>query len=291
MEYPSRQGGIALVSVLWLLLLLAGLAATVAYVARVEAVLARRSLDLARARAAADAGIVNTISRVSDEQVSRRPQLGVTESWEFDSVPVSIEVSNEAGRIDVNSASDELLTAFFKAAGLPTEAASNLLRELRAKQGVASPLVRAPHEQAAFASRIPPTSPLGAIDELRRLPAWQTVNLDCWMDSLTVYSGQRDVSLVDAAPGALAAVQWLRTTDPDQSKDFKPLSVTRTANSRSLVGEVLRIRAVATIGDLSLTAQWIGRLTGDTARPTLTMYWDRSAPADSTTSCAYNAPS
>src|SRR4051795_4159695 len=89
----SRKSGIALVSVLWLVLLLSGLAATVAYIARVEALLTRRAFDLARLQAAADAAIVSTIASLSDVQVSGGLQVGVTQKWNFNDIPVTIVVS------------------------------------------------------------------------------------------------------------------------------------------------------------------------------------------------------
>jgi general secretion pathway protein K len=285
---PSRSGGIALVSVLWLLLLLSGLAATVAYIARVEALLAHRAFDLARAQAAADAAIVNTVSRLSDEQVSRHPSLGVPQSWEFDGIPIAITVSNEAGRIDVNTANDELLLAFLQSQGLTQDAALALVAELRNPQ-------EAGHESLGHAanSRNHPDS-VGAIhptlleatEELRQIPGWREQNLNCWMDSLTVFSGRSDVAATDGTPGALSAIRWMNAHRPDGSNEPVSASVQRPDSTRSVLGEVVRIRASATILDVTASSEWIGRLTGDVGRPMLTMRWDQRRQRESAESCS-----
>jgi type II secretory pathway component PulK len=70
---PNR--GIALISVLWALLLAASLAAGALFMARTNAVLARRGVDLARGRAAADAAIVDTAVRFMDEHIEIHPRV------------------------------------------------------------------------------------------------------------------------------------------------------------------------------------------------------------------------
>jgi type II secretory pathway component PulK len=279
----SRNLGIALVSVLWLLLLLSGLAATVSYIARVNAMLARHAFDLARAQAAADAAIVNTISRLADEQASRHPQLGVSESWTFDSMPVTVVVSSEGGRIDVNTAGDELLRAFMQTQGISADIASTLLQQLRAWQGI----VTGTTTNSSVRSRS-----LETIDELRELPGWREQNLNCWSATLTVYSGRPDVAVPDATPGALAALEWLRAHSVDHANrtaSADPLTATTTGTAssvpRDVLDEVIRIRASATANDVNTTSEWIGRVTGDSSLPALTMRWDHDVYETAAPSC------
>ena len=252
----KRNAGIALVSVLWLVLLLSGLAATVAYVARVNALLARRSLELAEAQAAADAAIVNTISRLTAQQINRQQPLGVLDTWEFGSVPVTITVSAEAGRIDVNAASQQLLLAFLQAHGVSAASASDLLAQLRSRP-----------------------RPLERTEELRQIPGWQEQDLRCWLGSFTVYSGRPDVTVSDAPPGVLTALRWLAATGGTTAA---PVTA---SPARSVLGEVVRIRVSVRVGEANTTSEWIGRLTGDLSRPMLTMRWDHDAAGASSESC------
>jgi len=280
---PNHSAGIALVSVLWLLLLLSGLAATVAYIARVEALLTRRAFDLARAQAAADAAIVNTIGRLSDEQPNRRPHLGVPLSWQFDGVDTSAAVTLEAGRIDLNLANDELLRAFLENQGIPADAASSLLEELRRWQD----LQMAPPASISDTTRgvtnvSPPIRmyPLAAVEELGRLPGWRVQNLNCWMQSLTVYSDRPDVATSDAMPGALAAVHWMHAHSSGETTASLSEAMPGPSPARSVLGEVIRIHTTATVAEVSTSSEWIGRLTGDAGRPTLTIRWDHGSQAE-----------
>jgi hypothetical protein len=229
----NRASGIALVSVLWLLLLLSGLAVTVAVTARLGAVITHQSLDLARAQAAADAAIVNCISRLSDEEPVRRPKAGVPESWTFEGVPTFINLTNEASRLDVNASADGPLLELFHFRGLDEAQANALLNKLRAWQ------VGRGNERLHS---------LDSIDDLFQIPGWNDPRLLCWKNFLTVYTGQSDRS--------------------------RPESDSSSSKLASLAGEVVRIRAVATAGTASGVAEWVGRVTGNPANPTLTMYWE-----------------
>jgi hypothetical protein len=86
----NRRSGIALVSVLWLLLCCPASGRPSSTPARVEALMARHAFDLARAQAAADAAVVDTISRLADEDAGRRPSIGLPQQRELDGIPVSV---------------------------------------------------------------------------------------------------------------------------------------------------------------------------------------------------------
>jgi general secretion pathway protein K len=263
---PDR--GIALISVLWVLLLLSALAATATYIARTHAILAHRALDLARAQAAADAAIVDTISKLSDEQTARHPSIGGgVGNWEFDGFTVVVSISKEAGRIDVNTASDELILAFLQSQGMSQDIASTLLDALRDRP-------------ARGLNRATGNGPLESLEELRQIPSWTAQNPGCWMDSLTVYTGLPGVDVADATPKALAALQWAQAHHLG-NRDWiaaAPAAAGATA-TRSVFGEVLRIRATASATkDVSTTSEWVGRLTGDRQKPILTMRWEHDVP-------------
>jgi hypothetical protein len=257
---PSRSRGIALIAVLWVLLLLSALAATGSFIARTDAVITRRALEFAQAEAAADAAIVSVLSRLSDEQVRRHPAVGSQQSWDFDGIPVSIFVSDEAGRIDMNSASDELILAFLYSQGINRDAAVQMLRELREWQ----------HPQSAA-----PKRELRTVEDLRRVPKWDSPRLQCWSDSLTVYTALPGVSAAAAGPRVDAALNLL------QERSTSPLTDDATTmrgppRAQSVIGEALRILARATVANgVVATRLWVGRLTGDPNQPTLAMRWDQ----------------
>jgi hypothetical protein len=260
--HRKNSAGIALLSVLWVLLLLSALAATAMYVARTNAILTHRALELAQAEAAADAAIVDTISKLSDEQASRHPPIdGTARPWEFGGAQVTVSIANESGRIDVNSADRDLISAFLQSQGLPADTASSLIDELRA----APPTDNMPRRRA-----------LEATEELTRIPSWRAQDLDCWMISLTVYTGLPGVSVADATPATLAVLQWAKGHHLGNDQWVAEASPTsKPSVGRSMLGEVLRIRAMARVSkDVAVTSEWVGRITGDRRKPMLTMRWD-----------------
>jgi general secretion pathway protein K len=280
---PRRPDeGIALVSVVWLLLLLSGLAATVAYVARVNALITHRAVDYARAQAAADAGIIDTVSLLSDEQTTRHPAFGeAVRTWQFDGIPVTISVNNEAGRIDVNTGADDLLLAFFQSQDISAETSAALLQDLRSFQG-------REQESGNRDGRLDLNDaargrPLQSVEELRQIPSWRAQNLECWMNSLTVYTQQAAVNNAAATPLASAALHWMQAHKNGHGGGTAQESMTRLNEPTSLLGEVVRIRVTARVSnDVSATNEWVGRLTGDIQKPILTMRWDEglSSPTE-----------
>jgi general secretion pathway protein K len=263
-------------------LLLSGLAATVAFVARVNALITHRAVDYARAQAAADAGIIDTVSLLSDEQTTRHPAFGeAVRTWQFDGIPVTISVNNEAGRIDVNTGADDLLLAFFQSQDISAETSAALLQDLRSFQGRAQ-------ESGNRDGRLDLNDaargrPLQSVEELRQIPSWRAQNLDCWMNSLTVYTQQAAVNNAAATPLASAALHWMQAHKNGHGGRTAQESMTRLNEPTSLLGEVARIRVTAKVSnDVSATNEWVGRLTGDIQKPILTMRWDEglSSPTE-----------
>jgi DNA uptake protein ComE-like DNA-binding protein len=213
--------------------------------------LTHQNLSIAQAQAASDAAIVDTISKLSDEQVNRHPALGAVQNWDFDVTPVAVTVSDEAGRIDLNSADDELISAFLQSQGVSQDVAKKMLDELG------------------------DWKPLESLEELRRIPGWGRQPLDCWMESLTVYTQLPGISTPDAGPAVLAALRWARSHRlGDRNWIDSDGSIAAPNLNRSIIGEVLRIVATAAPGNgTATTSEWVGRLTGDSRQPSLTMRW------------------
>jgi hypothetical protein len=265
---PNPERGIALISVLWVLLLLSGLAGAAAFMARTGAILTHKLGEFAQAESTTNAAIVNAIAMLSDEKASRHPRIeGQPQTLDFQGIPVAVSISFEAGRIDVNTADDDLILAFLYSQGIPEDRATVMLSDLRKYQHVANGPA--------------PQGTLRTIDELKKISSWAAQALDCWTDSLTVYSGLPSVNPTDATGQAAAALEWASDHQMGNGK-WTGASATPSARSdQSLLGEVLRIVA-STSPNPGITArsEWIGRLTGDAHQPTLTMRWSRilSAP-------------
>jgi general secretion pathway protein K len=264
------------------LLLLSALAATTLYISRTNAVLVRRSYQLAQTQAAADAAVVYTLSNLSDEQVSRHGSIdGSSRSWQFNGIDVTIAVSDESGRIDVNAADDDLIYAFLMSQGLAEDESHTMVSDLRQWQQVGDPEIRPSNGMNAGPLVPGPASPkrrLQSIDELNNIPTWKSQPLGCWAEALTVYTGSPNLSN-HSTDGATSALRWADEHHVGQRQWLQSASALAQANApQSVIGQVLRIETHAKLtGDVSATAEWVGRLTGNSSAPMLTMRWTHSS--------------
>ncbi len=111
------QRGLALVTVLWVLVLLSLMAASFARTTRTEVNLARNLIDNAQAEALAEAGVYLAILALLDPDPARRPRADGT-PWKvtFAGAEIAVSVQDEGGKIDLNQAPDELLRGLLLAA-------------------------------------------------------------------------------------------------------------------------------------------------------------------------------
>ncbi|MEN8170809.1 MAG: hypothetical protein ABFS08_11360 [Pseudomonadota bacterium] len=112
----TRQRGVVLVVVLWLLVLLEVLVASQVVSARVESELVRNRVDALSARAAAEAGLFMTIDLLARQQGKKEELLrtdGGVYSMDYNNINVMVSVLDEAGKIDLNAARPELLQNLF----------------------------------------------------------------------------------------------------------------------------------------------------------------------------------
>jgi general secretion pathway protein K len=119
--------GAALLLVMWLIALLASLIGAFALSARVERLQERVLSRGVIAGEAARAGLEMTLVRVGDPDQRRRwvPD-GRTYHWQYDGIPVDVQVTDEQGKVDINAADPALLAALFRAVEVPTDQAARL---------------------------------------------------------------------------------------------------------------------------------------------------------------------
>ena len=116
--FKDRRG-IALVIVLWGLVLLAVIAAAFTTETRTEVTLARNHLENAKAKALADAGVHAAMLGLHRREVEKRWRAdGTVYSMASGEGEVSIVINDEAGKIDLNAAPDELIQGLLVAVGL-----------------------------------------------------------------------------------------------------------------------------------------------------------------------------
>lgn len=131
MRYPSRNHGIALVLVLWVIALLTVVALSVVSLTRTETQLTRNRLDQARLNAMSEAALSMAALRLNsgDEEDVWYPD-GSPREWSFAGTPVEIRLYNEPSRIDLNMASDTLLEKLLIALGESGTDAATLTKRI-----------------------------------------------------------------------------------------------------------------------------------------------------------------
>ena len=171
MAAPARSDsrGFALLIVLWALVLLALIVTEMGTSGRLEAKIARNLMGNAVAEAAADGALYETIFHLSD---------GTDRAWQADGtlrrltlgpVPVDIRVEDEAGKINPNMASADLLQALMVVVGADKAQAQTVAQAIIDWRGGAQPEQQASiagQYQAAGLKYQPSFAPFESSDEV-----------------------------------------------------------------------------------------------------------------------------
>ena len=121
------EEGLALIAVLWALTLLSLVAAALSFESRRGAHIAHNMVDNAVARAAADAGIRRAIlDLVSTAPNGSKEANGDAYEWQFANSRIRIFIWNELTKLDLNTASESLLTHLFSSVGVDLAKAKTL---------------------------------------------------------------------------------------------------------------------------------------------------------------------
>lgn len=228
---PGRRRGIALVLVLWVLTLLTVMAVGMTAAQRTETALTENLIADARFRALADAAIAYTVYNfstppageglaqgVSQGQSSAdlpQPWLpnGVPRSWGFGGNQLSIAVSNEQSRINLNRAPTQVLAALLAVLGVEEEAAVAIADaigdwrdedDLKLANGAEDP-----DYQAAGRSLGAKDAPFIAVEELQQVLGVNRALYRRLAPEVTVDTESDQVDPAFASAAVLAAVQGL----------------------------------------------------------------------------------
>ena len=125
-EQSARQRGIALISVLWVGVVLGALAAAVMALGRGDLDLAQSQRAQAEAELAADSAARAAIYALVNRAEGPIAIDGSVAAWRIGDAEVRVEISSEHGRIDLNRADPELIAAVLAEAGAGASEAERL---------------------------------------------------------------------------------------------------------------------------------------------------------------------
>ena len=197
--------GIALISVLWISVLLSLVAASFTRTSRTEINLTRNLVENARAEAAADAAVNRAVLGLFNRPSQGGFRVdGTVYHWRFGESEILFRVEDEGGKVDINSASLEFLRKLFRAIELSPQVA----RELSAaildfrdfdddrEQGGAEDR---DYRQANLLQEAK-DAPFELIEELQQVIGMTTRIYERLKPYVTVYSGQSTPYSPIAAP-------------------------------------------------------------------------------------------
>ncbi len=126
-DLPGRRRGVAFVLVMWVIAMMSVLLGSFALIAHTEAMQSRHLFDTTTARYAAEAGLnlaVVGLSKTSPEEkwmADGRPY-----TFTFDDAQIELQITDDSGKIDVNTADPLTLRNLFMGAGVEEDKAEEL---------------------------------------------------------------------------------------------------------------------------------------------------------------------
>jgi general secretion pathway protein K len=254
---PSPDQGFALLLVIWVLALLAVLAASVAADSRSEAVIARNRLAVAQARGLADAGIVLAVAGLIDPNPATRWRAdGHPQSIRYGDGSAALTVQDEGGKIDLNSAPIELIGGLLDEFGVaPDERSAITNGILERRQELATPNSLVP-SRADLLGGAGMTDlgkqPFADDSELRLIPGMTRATYERLLPFVTVYSMSPTINPMTATREVLLGIPGINA----QEVGFFLVSRDQTATSaeKPPLSGVDRYIRIADLGAVTITA-------------------------------------
>jgi len=287
---PRSASGIALVLVLWVLALLTVIASNLVYSSRTDLTIAGNASTVAGAEALADAGLHRAFFDLLRPQNDPRTWKGdgVAHPWEFQGHLIEVTISDEAAKIDINSASDALLKGLFVSQGVADEDAAALIDsmadwrdpdDLRRLHGA-----ERDDYVAAGRAYVPANQPFSAIEELKQVLGMSEALYRRVESQITIYSAQSGIqsaiasrAVLLALPGATPEMvdaylaQRQAALQQNQMAPPFPLGLAFAANPTNSVFSI-RVR-VKLINGASYFREAVVRMTRDPKHPFDVLAW------------------
>ncbi|HVH77212.1 MAG TPA: hypothetical protein VM755_20035 [Stellaceae bacterium] len=215
----GRNRGFALLIVLWTLVLIAFIVGNLTARGRTEIRIASNLVSNAAAQAAADGAVYQAIYNLSDPQPDRRwPLDGSAHKLRIGAAETVVRVTDEAGRINPNTATPALLYALLRAVGSDDGTAQQIAQEIALWVGSApggpQPTEEMARYEAAGRSYGPPGEPLQTLGELRRVLGMTPEIFAAIRPHLTLY-GPPLPNPQSADPTVTAALALVQESNPN----------------------------------------------------------------------------
>ena len=202
----SGARGFIVVAVLWILAALAALVLVYLVYVTNTAVVVAVSTDRVQTEALATAAVELTAYQLTSAREDVRPTSGTFDA-KIGAHRVSVIFRSEAARIDLNSASKELLAGFIAGFGANPSAAESYADRIIAWR---SPATEDDAENSFYRTSglayVPRHAPFPSVEELWLVSGIPAVFVERMLPFVTVFSNLGTVNVADAAPQVVAAL-------------------------------------------------------------------------------------
>jgi general secretion pathway protein K len=218
---PATQRGIALILVLWVTILLTVIAGSFAFAMRTDMQVVQNSVAIARAEAAANAGVHRALLEMfkPPNDAERWQADGQAHEFTLSGVKVTVSTLDESGKIDINTAAIELLKGLFLSAGLKDEEADALVdavQDWRDADSLRRPNgAEEPEYLAAGLKYKPANAPFQTIEELQLVLGMKPEIYQRIAGVITVFSRQPGLNAAIASRTALLAIPGVTAEQVD----------------------------------------------------------------------------
>lgn len=290
----SREGGVALVIVLWTVMLLTVIAGNFVFAMRTETLVVRNAVSAAQAEAMANGAVhralYETFKPAADVNIWKAD--GRERQWEKDGAKIKIVMMDESGKIDINTSSDALLRGLLISVGVDAAKAAQLLDAIldwRDEDSLSHPNgAENDAYQAAGLKYGPANAPFEVLEQLQQVLG---MTPDIYLriaPLITVHSRQPGINTLVAPRGVLMAIP---DVDPVQVDAYIAQRNDSLANGQMpppfpagaafmSAGSVINVHAEARMADGAVfVREAVVSRSGEAKRPLEFLLWKEGRPA------------
>jgi len=218
---PDAQRGVAMILVIWVIALMSVLLGSFALIARTENLQSRHMFDTTAARYAAEAGLERAIFELRRPDPAQRwAGDGRPYEFQFDNALVHVELTDESGKIDINSAGDDILQQLFVSQGMALDQAaalSDAIQDWRDPDDIARPHGAEQSEyKSAGLSYVPRNAPYQTVSEVQQVLGMNYEIYSRIEPAITIYAGGAEPNAAYANKQALMALPGMTSELADQ---------------------------------------------------------------------------
>lgn len=236
---PARDKGAALIMVLWGAVVMSIIAAAAARQATSTSIVVNAGAELTRARALADGGVRSGWTAFADGRV----QLDKAWTCRSGQDVLFVKIRPETSRVDINVASEEMLSALYEVAGADAVAAQALAAATiayRSHGEIETNEIERPVEELADTppSLTPEPGAFEAVEELGYVPGMTAGIYRVIAADVTVHSRALDVDR------RYASDIVIRALDRAIQRDGQEVAAEADGPAPSFEGSLMNVRAV-----------------------------------------------